>query len=308
MWRQQTPAELNRLVDELSAVQRPRAAFVTVEMDFAEIEPRRLLQLLRDMATASTEPAGHYMPHGHHIADAFKVLTKSAEIPRGELARLEFMYIDALDHTSHGIKNLEEELTETPELFAQALGLVFRRKDGGEDPTEWRSANPENTQAVATSAYKLLSHTKRLPGTEADGNTINTDKLRAWLTKARDLARQYGRAQVGDIVIGELFGRSKLGRDGRWPCEELREVLEEFGTDDIARGMRTGRFNSRGAGFRGEGGAQERELAGQYRAWSDAMVGEFPFAARVLDLMAQGYERDADREDTEMNVRRRLRN
>ena len=36
--------------------------------------------------------------------------------------------------SNHGIPNLEREIEKSPVLFVQALALIFRREDGGEDP------------------------------------------------------------------------------------------------------------------------------------------------------------------------------
>ena len=43
---------------------------------------------------------------------------------------------------SHGIPNLERQIEDSPVLFVQALALLFKRDDGGDDPPEWRIENP----------------------------------------------------------------------------------------------------------------------------------------------------------------------
>jgi hypothetical protein len=61
----------------------------------------------------------------------------------------------------------------------------------------------------------------------------------------------------------------------------------------------TGKFNSRGATFRSpyDGGRQEAALAAQYRGWADLVADRWPRAGRLLRQMAEGYDRDARRED-----------
>ena len=57
-WKEQTPAELNELIDYLLEAHRPRAAFHVVCMNFKDIETSRFKRLLHDIATVNTEPAG----------------------------------------------------------------------------------------------------------------------------------------------------------------------------------------------------------------------------------------------------------
>jgi len=63
--------------------------------------------------------------------------------------------------------------------------------------------------------------------------------------------------------------KAKSGTDGIWPNEAVRDVLEEVSTKEIAVGMSIGLYNSRGVQWRGPGGQQERDLAAQYRDWSN---------------------------------------
>ena len=43
------------------------------------------------------------------------------------MAHLEFLYVSALDHTEHGIPNLERQICQSPSLFAQAVALTYKR-------------------------------------------------------------------------------------------------------------------------------------------------------------------------------------
>ena len=74
----------------------------------------------------------------------------------------------------------------------------------------------------------------------------------------------------------------------------------------MAIGMNTGVYNARGAVWRAEGSAQERELAAKYRSWSREIAFEFPFTSNLLEEIARSYDRDAQWWDTEASVRQRL--
>jgi hypothetical protein len=92
-----------------------------------------------------------------------------------------------------------------------------------------------------------------------------------------------------------------------WPCEPVRRLLEDIQSESMSRGARIGVFNSRGVHFRGEGGDDERLLADKYRVWANALQYSHPFvASSLLEELVKTYEREADFNDTEATIRRRL--
>ncbi len=299
------PTETAKFVDELLKVERPRAAFDAAHLDWQHVDTPRLIRLLKEVGTSVAEPPTHYRLEGHYVSKALETLEQRGDATRDDLAQLEFMFIKALDRSEHGIKNLEAQLAETPALFLHALALCFRRKDGGEDPVEWRTSNPGNREAVASAAYALLTRASRIPGAKPDGS-IDPDELRDWLRQVRTLAREHGRAEIGDQMIGQLLSRCPSGDDGIWPCEPVREAVDGLGSQDIAAGMLIGKRNARGATWRTAGGDQERSLAEQYRRWSREVAFEHPFIARMLEQIGASYDQDARWWDSHERVSERI--
>ncbi len=304
-WDRQEEDELNFLVDRLLEAKRPRAAFSVVHMTFDKIATPRLVRLLRAVATIDAEPAAHFKVAGHDISDAFFSLKERPDISSDELAQLEFLYVEALDHSKYGIPTLSRFISETPELFVNLIARVFKRREGGEDPPELRIDDKERASSVATAAYSALSKASRIPGTDEQGK-LDENVLRTWITNVRGLCRTYGRERVGDHSIGELLAKSPPGKDGIWPREEIRNVLEEFPSQDLADGMSMALYNSRGATWRGEGGQQERDLAKKYRDWVKLVAFQWPFTAKLLERIASSYDHEATWHDNDDSVRRRL--
>ena len=127
--------------------------------------------------------------------------------------------------------------------------------------------------------------------------------------------RLVSKRQLKELVLYSSQHIQRLEHAGKfpkcvrlWPCEPVKDVLEEIHSEEIMRGVCTGLFNSRGAHSRGKGGSQERVLADRYRKWADALELSHPFVhSRALMEMVRTYERDAQREDLEEDIRLRLR-
>ncbi len=304
-WEDQDETETAQLADELIAAGRPRAAFHAIHMDFGKLDAQRLAKLLTAIATSSDEPAEHFRLSHHDLSNAFETLAGQANFDRAQLARLEFLYAEALDHSKYGIPTLEKELGKDPQLFFFLLRSAFVRRDKGPDPEEWKIANEEARRATARAAYSVISKLTRLPGTDEEG-TVNADALIAWIKATRELAAPHDRAEITDQMIGQMLGRCPVGKDGVWPCEPVRRALDAIGSDDIAKGFHMGCYNKRGAHFTDGSGSAERELAAKYREWAEAVVFEYPFTAHALESLARSYDGEARMHETDAVVRRRL--
>jgi addiction module HigA family antidote len=304
-WYSDEGEELRELVDRMLKANRPRPAFSAVRLYIERMDSHTIVRLLKEIATSSSTLDENYRFHSYDIGKAFKVLDDHGDVSRDELAHLEFLYLSALEHEKRGIPNLERQLVESPAMFVQAIGLLYKRSDDGQDPVEWQIPDDKQRETVATQAYHLLHKAKLIPGTQDDG-TIKASKLKAWISDVRALCKTYARETVGDSVIGELLSKSGPGKDGIWPAEGLRDALEDVGTQKIADGMAIGLYNQRGAHWRDVGGKQERELAAKYISWSRQVAVEHPFTSRLLERISQSYGRDAEWQDTDANLRKRL--
>jgi hypothetical protein len=145
-----------------------------------------------------------------------------------------------------------------------------------------------------------------IPGTDKDGR-IDAAALTVWLSEVRRLCHEYARGDVGDHCLGQLLAKAPNGENGIWPCKAVCEAMEGLAAPEIGRGFLIGALNSRGAGWRDEGGGRERELAAKYRAWAERLHFDFPFVGGVLEDIAASYDWEAGREDSEASIRKRLR-
>ena len=305
-WAQHTELELTELIDHLIQAERPRSAFWVARQDWSLVETSRLRRLLYDVATEKPGPTDQYRLDAFDIAEALKALNERAGVSPEDMATLEFMYLDVVDDNEYDFPNLENQIATSPALYFRALTLAFRRRDHGQDPSDWRVDDPERAAAAASKAHKVLDRVNRLPGTDEDG-AVDLTALLDWVTEVRRLCEEHDRAVIGDQMIGQLLSRIDPVPDhGPWPREDVCEVLERTAARDIGEGFRIGVHNARGVHFRGEDGEPERRLETRFRKLAGERVFEYPFVASLLEDIASGYRWEARWHDAEGELRKRL--
>ncbi len=218
----------------------------------------------------------------------------AAGTPADTMFELEWAYFPLLEH-SRRPRAIHARLAAEPGLFVEAVCAIFR---GKYQPTQETEEVDTATSWRAGNCYSLLRGWRRLPGTADDG-TIDAATLRAWVAEARRLLAEQDRAEGGDVCLGELLSGSPLGADGAWLAEPVRAIVQDLESKDLESGLITGKFNSRGVTTRGafDGGKQEVMLAVQFRVWAEQVEDRWPRTGRMLRDLADGYARDARRED-----------
>src|SRR5262249_32179012 len=150
----------------------------------------------------------------------------------------------------YGIPNLERYVETHPELFVQAIAWTYKRKDGATDPIEFQ-VRPERPQPRPEPGKKFLEAIDAFPSRNALGE-LEAERLAKWIATVRQSCAELGRADIGDLCIGKVLSCAPIGKDGVWPCEPVRDVMEDIQSEFMMRGAHTGVYNSRGVHWRGE--------------------------------------------------------
>ena len=303
-WGNHDEAELVELIDRLLEAQRPRAAFHVARFDWQRVETSRLKRLLRAVATVTAEPKGDYRLDAHRIAEALNSLAGRQGVSPDEMAQLEFQYIRLLDDTDYGIPNLERQIAKSPELFFRALAFVCKRHGHGEDPPGLWIEDSQRREGMALSCHELLERMRHIPGTGTEGH-IDAEALSAWVMEVRQLCTEHDRKAIGDEYIGQLLSRAPADEDGFRPCRAVCEVMEGIGSPDIGEGFRMGVYNSGGMHGGEPAGRQEHMLAEQYRDLAERRIADYPYVSRVLENIANDYDRDSKYWEVEAQVAKR---
>ena len=298
-----TAHDVHEMVDGLLKADRPLAALKAVSHSWDAVETSRLTKLLHALAGVTKRF------DGSGIAGAFESLDRRLEVTVEEKAKLEFMFFRALKGSRYRVPNLARQMVSSPGLYAEAVIRAFPRRNRGDDPPEMRIADAKQRRDLAIVAWDLLQWLHRIPGSDAR-DAIDGEKLTTWLAEVRALCVQYGRAEAGDLSIGTLLSHAPHDDDGRWPCRPVCEALERMSCGEVDQGFIIGTNNARGVITRqiGEAGDQERALAAKYRGWAQQIAYEYPHVGSILERIADGYERDAGRQDTDANLQRRFPN
>ncbi|HWD77850.1 MAG TPA: toll/interleukin-1 receptor domain-containing protein [Kribbella sp.] len=189
-------------------------------------------------------------------------------------------------------------------------GLKYRRKPRvlyrilAEDPVAYvdlyctvHSTEGANPAPARVHSWLAMFEMRTVPGHTDDG--LDEAVLKDWVSRARALFAERGRAESGDRSIGTVLSGSPDGADGAWPAEAVRDVLDVADGTFLREGFATGLANNRGMTVRDSyaGGEQERELAARYRAWAQRMNVGWPRVAAVLNRYAAELEREGRRND-----------
>ncbi|WDA41431.1 HigA family addiction module antitoxin [Erythrobacter sp. BLCC-B19] len=301
-----TDDDVRYAVRKLVEAGRPRAAFNFAQFDLKKLRAQDVFDLLKAIAGGSNETSKTYLLDPHHLRDAFKLLNASGQMDTDEMAGLEFQFVDIFDEDNEvGLVNLERRIEAHPELFVEAVKYSFIRDDDGEDASE-----PELTETQrsnrASSCYRMLDRLRQTPGHD-DGGALVADRIVSWVEQVRAGCTAIARGDIGDQMIGKLLSHAPKAEDGIWPCLPVRDALEQVMNEHLSRGLTIAMRNSRGVHWRGEGGAQERSIAAKYAGWAQSMEYTHPRVAAILRGLEASYLREADWEDNEAKITRRMR-
>jgi len=181
------------------------------------------------------------------------------------------------------------KLSSEPEAFVDLVCSVDRLPDEKEPNLVFGVAVPKEV------GYSVLSEWRSPPGVNSSTGDVGHEILRRWVSQARQLLQERGKAETGDRFIGELLSGSPEGADEVWPAEPVRDLLEELDSRFLEEGLVSGRSMGRGVTVHDpfEGGVQERALAEQYRCWARRVEARWPSTGRILRSLASLYDREA---------------
>jgi DNA-binding transcriptional ArsR family regulator len=217
-------------------------------------------------------------------------------IDESQIARLEWLYLPLL-RFDRSPQQLHRELSREPEFFAEVISIVYHAE--GEEPREVT----DEQRAQARRGHILLESWRTLPGSSPAGE-INSEELRNWVRRARELTQEKGRGKIADQTIGKMLSAGPAGTDGLWPGEPVRELIEDLASADLELGFEIGVYNSRGVVTKNlaEGGEQERQLTKRFEKTAEPLSSRWPRTAAMLRRLADTYRVQSRHEDDQSEL------
>ncbi|ACU72916.1 XRE family transcriptional regulator [Catenulispora acidiphila DSM 44928] len=222
-----------------------------------------------------------------------------------EIGQLEWVFLSGLGFQPPAGR-LREALAAEPELFVQIMSSTWRATDAQEndEDSQGEGAEPEDETLTkeqvqqATNGYALLTSIDRLPGIGPDGR-VDPAALQQWVARVLELATASGRRRIAEMLVGQMLASAPADDDGTWPCQPVRDLLEELQSERVERSLAAQLYNDRGMTSRDpeDGGRQERALAERYLAQATTFSDSWPQTAVVLRRVASMYETDAHEHD-----------
>ena len=244
---------------------------------------------MRALLALIENPKGSNGIRGYQIVRLIKRLQKSELVNHDDLLNIEWNFLPLLGKPfSVSPITLEKKLANSPEFFAEVIGLIRNRERNDiEAPDEQR-------KNIATNADDLLSKWTLCPGVQDDG-AFNIDAFNEWINESRRITEETGHAEVAQIRIGNMLTHSPSDPDGLWIHKSVAKVLNFRDTEKIRSGFSTGLFNQRGF-HKYTHGVEERKIAKGYQEKAEALdlSGFTRLATTVRELGVQ-YEREAER-------------
>lgn len=294
----------------LLSAHRPQTAFAYISPIIKKIDAQIIFEILSSMLLPVAKNENN-PPDSYYLGKAFLKITDSTVLTLEQKASLEFSYITILSpygqkNESCSIDSLEMYFEKHPEFFVQIISELYKREDGIDEDI---LIPKEKKDDLFEKFYSALESLQRIPGSSNSGD-IDVTILTEWINKAFDFAEKRGRNKITEYFIGKLLSKCKNGKDNIWPCEEIRDLVEDIQSPNIIEGMYIGKRNSRGVTSRylGDGGAQEREIVNQYQSWSENLSITHPFIAQeLLAQLARSYQHEAEHWDNQHRLEMHLR-
>jgi hypothetical protein len=273
---------VDRLVDNA----RPFAAIRCLYFMYHSKQDLDSAQVVRVLLAAASSDEDRDQMSSFEVIEVIKSLQTDEHADPGAVLQIEWAYLPILDsHSGASPLRLERRLAQDPAFFAELIRSTFKSKEADEE----ERLSPEQ----AANGYRLLSDWRIPPGLGENGG-YDGAVLENWLGKVSELTAISGHRDIAMTMAGHVLIHVPPDPSGMWIHRGAARALNSEDAQELRIGFRTGLRNSRGVHFVDPSGAQERELAAQYRRQADEVEeAGFHRLAIAMREIAAAYEREA---------------
>ena len=199
------------------------------------------------------------------------------------IARMEWFFGNLLQWDQ--MKCMQKHMKTDPHVYAYLVDIMYKK-----DHTE--KLDPEK-QKCAGRMYGLFREIHFCPA-EKKGQ-VDYDDLKQWVDQFKKILKEQDQLSLWDTVLGNLFPYSPVDEDGYMPCKAVRQIIEEYHTDNMQSAYITTEFNKRGV-YSPNAGRSEKAIAQRYKQNADMIRIPYRHTARIYDDLSRHYLEMADDE------------
>lgn len=205
-----------------------------------------------------------------------------------KIGELELYFITNLNKGIDELKCFSYLLKKDPEIYTSILNIIYRKKDGEKYIDEVVDGNTLNR---LRNFYNIL---KFCPSAHKNID-IEIEELSIWVKKFKELLEEQKQGYLYGIELGRLFSNSPKGKDGYYPHEAVRKIIEEFSGDELKELQRSYIIevrNQRGAVIL-DTGKSEMRLSVAFRENANKIKFLSPNTAEIYYCLSEYYEEES---------------
>lgn len=171
-------------------------------------------------------------------------------------------------------------------FYAQLVDLIYLHE--GEEKSN-KTTEQSNVHNLFHFYYMAL-----FCPCEYDGS-IDFQELKVWVKNFKDKLDQQKQSKLFGHELGRLFAYSPVGKDGYYPYESVREIIEELADESLRNSYITAECNKRGV-YSPDAGKTEKEMALRYLENADKIRILYTESAKIYDGLYERYCYDSEAE------------
>ncbi len=176
---------------------------------------------------------------------------------------------------------------KNPQQYAQIIDLIYLHE--GEEKGSRTVEQSDISQNLFGFYYKAL-----FCPCENNGD-IDLNELKEWVKNLKDKLDEQKQSNLLGHELGRLFAYSPVGKDGYYPHESVREIIEELADVSVRNSYVTTECNKRGV-YSPDAGKTEKEMALIYKENADQIRIIYSESAKIYDRLYKSFYNDSQAE------------
>ena len=198
-----------------------------------------------------------------------------------KIAKIELYYRGVLPWNK--LKCFVYLLKKEPNYYAEMINIIYKHE---EEKEEEKKELTEEEQKSVSNLFKFYYNIKFCPCTH-DTDDIDEIELKEWINKFEKLLEKQKQKKLLGMALGKLFAFSPQGKDGFYPHESVRKIIEELKDHELKRSYISTTLNKRGV-YTPDAGVTEKKLSEEYKE-NEKGLKFYPFTASIYNELSQYY-------------------